>query len=109
MRWYPTHALAYELATRQRLIGEIIEVHYCAGNRGPLYHGADKIVLEPTPERKAASWFYKKSEGGGAMLDYMGECGLTWANPRYYLGRCNADVAFAVNIEGGEYPGGGGA
>ena len=72
MRWYPTHALAYELATRQRLIGEIIEVHYCAGNRGPLYHGADKIVLEPTPERKAASWFYKKSEGGGAMLDYMG-------------------------------------
>jgi predicted dehydrogenase len=72
MRWYPTHALAYELATRQGLIGEIIEVHYCAGNRGPLYHGADKIVLEPTPERKAASWFYKKAEGGGALLDYMG-------------------------------------
>ncbi|MCB1124633.1 MAG: gfo/Idh/MocA family oxidoreductase, partial [Verrucomicrobiae bacterium] len=27
---------------------------------------------EVTPERKAASWFYKKSEGGGSLLDYLG-------------------------------------
>ena len=48
------------------------EVHYYDGNRGPLYHGADKIEKEPTAEEKDASWFYKKAEGGGSLLDYLG-------------------------------------
>lgn len=83
MRWYRSHALAHELATQQALIGEITEVHYYAGNRGPLYHGADKVELEPTPERKAASWFYKRAEGGGSLLDYLGY-GTTLGS--WYLG-----------------------
>ena len=47
-------------------------MHFYDGNRGPLWHGADKIELEPTADRKAASWFYKQNEGGGSMLDYLG-------------------------------------
>ena len=63
--------------TAQRLlaegrIGQLVEVHSYGGNRGPLWHGADKLELEPTAERKAASWFYKKSEGGGSLQDYLG-------------------------------------
>ena len=69
--WVPSHATAYRLV-QEGLIGTVTDVHYCGGNRGPLYHGADKIELEPTPERKAQSWFYKRSEGGGSLLDYLG-------------------------------------
>ncbi len=72
LRWYGSHAMAHELACGQGLIGDITEVHFYDGNRGPLYHGADKIELEPTPERKAESWFYKESAGGGSLLDYAG-------------------------------------
>lgn len=71
LRWYPSHATAHRLISEGR-IGEVLEVHYYDGNRGPLWHGADKIELEPTAERKAESWFYKKAEGGGSLLDYLG-------------------------------------
>ncbi|HWB06664.1 MAG TPA: Gfo/Idh/MocA family oxidoreductase [Verrucomicrobiales bacterium] len=69
--WVPAHATAYRLV-QEGAVGQLIEVHFYDGNRGPLWHGADKIELEPTPERKVSSWFYKKSEGGGSMLDYLG-------------------------------------
>ncbi|MEM7385663.1 MAG: Gfo/Idh/MocA family oxidoreductase [Verrucomicrobiota bacterium] len=71
LRWYPGHVTAHRLVTEGR-IGDVVEVHFYDGNRGPLWHGADKIELEPTAERKAASWFYKKAEGGGSLLDYLG-------------------------------------
>ncbi|MBT5167057.1 MAG: Gfo/Idh/MocA family oxidoreductase [Opitutales bacterium] len=71
LRWYPSHATAYRLIN-EGLIGTVREVHYYDGNRGPLAHGADKIVKDVTPKLKAESWFYKKSEGGGALLDYLG-------------------------------------
>ncbi len=71
LRWYPSHVTAHRLVSEGR-IGDVREVHYYDGNRGPLWHGADKIELEPTAERKAASWFYKRSEGGGSLLDYLG-------------------------------------
>lgn len=71
LRWYPCHVTAHRLVSEGR-IGEVREVHFYDGNRGPLWHGADKIELEPTAERKAASWFYKRSEGGGSLLDYLG-------------------------------------
>ena len=71
LRWCAEHHFAYDLV-QQGTIGELIEVHTCGGNRGPLYHGADKIEKEPSPEEKAASWFYSKAEGGGSLLDYMG-------------------------------------
>ncbi len=71
LRWMAAHHHAYELV-QQGVIGEVVEVHTYGGNRGPLYHGADKIEQEPTAEEKAASWFYSKEEGGGSLLDYMG-------------------------------------
>jgi len=71
LRWYPSHVTAKRLIDEGR-IGEVLEVHYYDGNRGPLWHGADKVVTTPTAEAKAASWFYKKSAGGGSLLDYLG-------------------------------------
>lgn len=71
LRWYPSHATAKRLIDEGK-IGEVIEVHYYDGNRGPLWHGADKVVTTPTAEAKAASWFYKKAAGGGSLLDYLG-------------------------------------
>lgn len=69
--WSAPHQKAYEIV-QSGMIGEVVEVHYYGGNRGPLYHGADKIEKEPTAAEKDASWFYKRAEGGGSMLDYMG-------------------------------------
>ncbi len=53
-------------------IGEVIEFHHYGGNRGPLFHSADKIERTPTAEDKARSWFYSAARGGGSLLDYAG-------------------------------------
>lgn len=71
LRWYPCHVTAHRLL-REGMIGELLEVHYYDGNRGPLWHAADKIETTPTPAQKRRSWFYKKSLGGGSLLDYLG-------------------------------------
>ncbi|NIP92569.1 MAG: Gfo/Idh/MocA family oxidoreductase [Akkermansiaceae bacterium] len=71
LRWVPAHVEAHQLVERG-VIGELQEVHFYDGNRGPLWHGADKIEKEPTEDEKAASWFYRKAEGGGSLLDYLG-------------------------------------
>lgn len=71
LAWYPPHITSKRLIDEGR-IGDVVEVHFYDGNRGPLWHGADKIELEPTTERKAASWFYKADQGGGSLLDYLG-------------------------------------
>ena len=56
------------------MIGELLQVHYYDGNRGPLRHVADKVVVpeEIANSHKAQSWWYKKEFGGGSMLDYLG-------------------------------------
>ena len=71
LRWYPPHVTTYRLI-REGVIGDVLEVHYYDGNRGPLWHGADKVEKEPTTEEKDATWFYKRSAGGGSLLDYLG-------------------------------------
>jgi len=73
LRWYPPHVTSKRLID-EGLIGEVIEVHYYDGNRGPMRHVADKIEIdEATAAReKSKSWFYKKAEGGGSLLDYLG-------------------------------------
>ena len=72
-QWDPGHQKAHELIEQGR-IGEVLNVWYFGGNRGPLWHGADKTLK--TPESVAAekprSWFYKKKAGGGSLLDYLG-------------------------------------
>ena len=57
---------------REGFIGEVVEFQHTGGNRGPLYHGADKVEKEPSAAEKAASWFYSPQQGGGSLLDYMG-------------------------------------
>ncbi|HEY1765028.1 MAG TPA: Gfo/Idh/MocA family oxidoreductase [Opitutaceae bacterium] len=71
LRWYPTHVTAHRLVHEGR-IGTLQEVHYYDGNRGPLWHAADKIETSPTPSMKRKSWFYKRDRGGGSLLDYLG-------------------------------------
>ncbi len=71
--WYPSHVTAKRLID-EGVIGDLIEVHFYDGNRGPLFHLADKIEVSPqeVEAQKSTSWWYKKASGGGSLLDYLG-------------------------------------
>jgi glucose-fructose oxidoreductase len=71
--WSPGHNTAKRLVD-DGTIGALIEVHYHGGNRGPLYHLADKVEVSPeeVEAQKPTSWWYRKAEGGGSLLDYLG-------------------------------------
>ena len=73
LRWYPSHVTAKRLID-EGVIGDIIEVHFYDGNRGPLFHRADKIAVsdEEVRREKPSSWWYSKAAGGGSLLDYLG-------------------------------------
>lgn len=71
LAWVPSHQRCHALI-REGAIGEVLEVHYHDGNRGPLWHGADKREREPSAADKAGSWFYRAEEGGGSLQDYLG-------------------------------------
>lgn len=73
LAWYPTHRTTKRLID-EGTIGDIIEVHYYDGNRGPLWHAADKIEkpAEDVFREKPDSWFYQQRHGGGSLLDYLG-------------------------------------
>jgi predicted dehydrogenase len=73
LAWYPAHRTAKRLIDEGR-IGEVIEVHFYDGNRGPLYHVADKVEVSEAEvqQRKPHSWFYKQASGGGSLRDYLG-------------------------------------
>jgi predicted dehydrogenase len=71
--WVPAHQTAKRLVDEGR-IGQLREVHYYGGNRGPLWHTAGKQELsaEEVEREKPHSWFYRRDKGGGSMLDYLG-------------------------------------
>lgn len=70
LAWFPVHMTAKRVID-QGLIGEITEVHYYDGNRGPQYHlHAKKEVKAPTHNEN--DWWFKKAQGGGSLLDYLG-------------------------------------
>jgi glucose-fructose oxidoreductase len=73
LAWYPSHRTAKRLIA-EGVIGQVLEVHFYDGNRGPLYHEADKLEVteEQVQHRKSSAWWYKKSDGGGSLLDYIG-------------------------------------
>lgn len=73
LAWYPSHNTCKRLID-DGLIGDLLEVHFYDGNRGPLYHLADKVEVTPeeVERQKPGSWWYKKSSGGGSLLDYLG-------------------------------------
>jgi glucose-fructose oxidoreductase len=69
----PHHVTAKRLLD-QGSIGTLTQVHSFGGNRGPLYHGADKVEVtaDEVERHKPASWWYKRAAGGGSLLDYLG-------------------------------------
>jgi glucose-fructose oxidoreductase len=73
LRWVESHVTAKRLVD-EGLIGELIEFHHFGGNRGPLWHTADKIerTAADVTREKPKSWFYKREHGGGSLLDYAG-------------------------------------
>jgi len=73
LAWYPSHVTAKRLID-EGLIGSVREVHYYDGNRGPLWHAADKVnkTADEVTREKPVSWFYKRDQGGGSLLDYLG-------------------------------------
>jgi len=71
LRWYPCYITTHRLI-REGAIGDVQEVHHYGGNRGPLYHRADKEERSPTEEEKRSSWWYSEVAGGGSLLDYLG-------------------------------------
>lgn len=71
LRWYPPHITTKRLID-EGAIGALQEVHYYDGNQGPLCHREEKIPVNPDPDEKNRSWWYKKGSGGGSLLDYLG-------------------------------------
>ena len=73
LAWFPPHITAKRLVDAGR-IGDVLEVHFYDGNRGPLWHLADKVetTAAEVDARKPDSWFYDPALGGGSLLDYLG-------------------------------------
>ncbi|MBI5802087.1 MAG: Gfo/Idh/MocA family oxidoreductase [Verrucomicrobia bacterium] len=73
LQWVRSHRKAFELVERGA-VGEVTNVWHFGGNRGPLWHGADKDVKTPAQvaKEKPHSWFYQQARGGGSLLDYLG-------------------------------------
>ena len=96
LAWYPPHVTAKRLID-EGVIGEVSEVHYYDGNRGPLRHIADKVEVgeEEAARRKNASWWYQKAAGGGSLLDYLGY-GVTLGT-WFHNGRAPIEVTCVVD------------
>jgi glucose-fructose oxidoreductase len=96
LQWSASHRKAYELV-ESGAVGDVINVWHFGGNRGPLWHGADKVrkTAAQVAREKPRSWFYKKSRGGGSLLDYLGYGTTlgTW----YQGGRRPIEVTAAVD------------
>ncbi len=73
LAWYPPHITTKRLID-EGVVGDVIEVHFYDGNRGPLRHLADKVEVSEADanELKRASWWYDPARGGGSLLDYLG-------------------------------------
>jgi glucose-fructose oxidoreductase len=73
LAWYPPHCTTKRLID-EGVIGDVLEVHFYDGNRGPLWHTADKIATSAAEveAEKPRSWFYRRDHGGGSLLDYLG-------------------------------------
>lgn len=100
LAWYPPHITAKRLIDEGQL-GDVLEVHFYDGNRGPLWHVADKIEVtrKEVEAGKPDSWFYKKELGGGSLLDYLGYGTTlgTW----YQGGRAPIEVTAMTHVPEG--------
>ena len=70
LAWYPPHRTTQRLIA-EGVIGDVTEVHYYDGNRGPQYHlHAKREVEDPTDVENM--WWFDPRAGGGSLLDYLG-------------------------------------
>ncbi|RUM24156.1 gfo/Idh/MocA family oxidoreductase [Rhizobium vallis] len=97
LAWVESHMTAKRLID-QGVIGTLNEVHFYDGNRGPLYHLADKVEVtrEEVDQQKPTSWWYKKDSGGGSLLDYLGYGATlgTW----YMNGEAPLEVTSTIDV-----------
>jgi glucose-fructose oxidoreductase len=100
LAWYPPHVTARRLVN-EGAIGKVTEVHFFDGNRGPLFHTADKVEIsaEEREREKPFTWFYKKEAGGGSLLDYLGY-GATLGS-WYHGGKVPIEVTSVVDEPAG--------
>lgn len=70
LAWYPPHVTAHRLLRAGR-IGDLQEVHFYDGNRGPIWDRGNPEATAPTLAQKQANWFYDPN-GGGSLVDYLG-------------------------------------
>ena len=73
LQWVRSHRKAHQLVSGG-VIGDVLNVWHFGGNRGPLWHGADKDekTAAQVAAEKPRSWFYQARHGGGSLLDYLG-------------------------------------
>lgn len=71
LAWYPSHRTTARLIA-DGTIGDVHEVHYYDGNRGPQYHVHDKREVHHADESWRDTWWFQESAGGGSLLDYLG-------------------------------------
>jgi len=73
LAWYRSHRTTKRLI-EEGAIGQVQEIHYYDGNRGPLWHTADKRIrtVQEMKQEKPHSWFYQQACGGGSLQDYLG-------------------------------------
>ena len=71
LAWVPAHRTTRRLI-QEGSIGDVVQVHFYDGNRGPLFHAHGKAERHPTVEEKASSWWYSRENGGGSLRDYLG-------------------------------------
>lgn len=96
LAWVESHRTAKRLI-EGGMIGDLREVHFYDGNRGPLFHAADKVEVsqDEVDRQKPGSWWYKKAAGGGSLLDYMGYGATlgTW----YMMGEAPVEVTCTID------------
>ncbi len=93
-------------------IGKLIKLRFLIGNTGPvgkgaLHRGVTEKAEAMTDAEKASMWWYNKSEGGGALLDFCCYgCMLSeWLSDEEAVSVCakavNVDHAFADIFDNG--------
>lgn len=101
LAWYPVHRTTHRLIG-DGVIGDVLEIHYYDGNRGPLLHSHGKHETDPSVVAavKAARWWYSAAAGGGSLRDYLGY-GTTLAT-WFRDGELPIDVTARTHVQPGD-------
>lgn len=70
LAWYAPHRTSRRLIA-DGLVGDVVEVHYYDGNRGPQFHVHDKKEVGGEGDT-SRTWWFSREAGGGSLLDYLG-------------------------------------